>query len=139
MANAIYPKFKEAILQHTANSSMGGSGATGVYAALIDTAAYTYSAAHEFYSSVVAGQLGTEIELTSKTFVTGLFDAADVSFAGFSSASNAEALVIFIKNAGANTTWRLVAYFDTGVTGLPVLPNGSPIDVTWNASGIFQL
>jgi len=139
MANALYPKFKEAILQATANSSMGGSGATGVYAALIDTAAYTYSAAHEFYSSVVAGQLGTEIELTSKTFVNGLFDAADVSFAGFSSASNAEALVIFIKNAGANTTWRLVAYFDTGVTGLPVLPNGAPIDVAWNASGIFQL
>jgi len=138
MANALYPKFKEAILQHTANSSMGGAGATGVYAALVDTGVYTYSAAHEFYSSVVAGQLGTEIEIGTKTFVNGLFDAADVTFAGFVSV-NAEALVIFIKNAGANTTWRLVAYFDTGVTGLPVLPNGSPIDVAWNASGIFQL
>ena len=138
MANAIYPKFKEAVLQHTANSSLGGAGATGVYAALIDTGAYTYSAAHEFYSSVVAGQLGTEIELGTKTFVDGLFDAADATFAGFTSV-NAEALVIFIKNAGANTTWRLVAYFDTGVTGLPVLPNGSPIDVARNASGLSQL
>lgn len=138
MANALYPKFKEAILQHTANSSLGGSGTTGVYAALIDTAAYTYSSAHEFYSSVVAGQVGTEIELTGKTFVNGLFDANDLTFAGFTSA-NAEALVLFIKNAGANTTWRLVAYFDTGVTGLPILPNGAPIDVAWNASGIFQL
>jgi hypothetical protein len=134
----MYPKFKEAILQAAANSSMAGAGATGVYAALIDTAAYTYSAAHEFYSSVVAGQVGTEIELGTKTFVNGLFDAADSTFAGFTSV-NAEALVIFIKNAGANTTWRLVAYFDTGVTGLPILPNGAPIDITWNASGIFQL
>jgi hypothetical protein len=50
-----------------------------------------------------------------------------------------EALVLYRKNAGANTTWRLVAYIDTGVTGLPVTPNGSDITITWNASGILQL
>jgi len=54
------------------------------------------------------------------------------------SGTTAEALVIFIKNAGANTTWRLVAYIDTGVTGLPVTPNGGNIVTAWNASGILQ-
>lgn len=138
MANALYPKWKEAIEQATANSAMNGTGTTGVYVALIDTGAYTYGAAHEFYSSVVAGQIGTEVELGTKTFTNGVFDAADSTFATVSG-TTVEALVIFIKNAGANTTWRLVAYIDTGVTGLPVTPNGGNIGVTWNGSGIFAL
>ena len=36
-------------------------------------------------------------------------------------------------------TSPLVAYIDTGVTGLPVTPNGGDIAVAWNASGIFAL
>jgi hypothetical protein len=67
-----------------------------------------------------------------------VFDGADVTFATVSGAS-VEAIVIFVKNAGAQTTWRLVAYLDTGVTGLPVTPNGGNIGITWNASGIFAL
>ena len=98
---------------------------------------YTDNAAHEIYSSVVAGQISTPVELTGKTFTNGLFDANDVTIPG-SAGNNAEALVLYVQNAGANTTWRLVAYFDTGVTGLPVLPNGSPIDIAWNPGGIFQ-
>ena len=138
MSNQLFPKWKEAIQQATANSSLAGSGTTGVYVALVDTGTYTYSAAHEFYSSVAASQVGTEQELTSKTFTNGVFDAADTTFSSVSGAT-AEALVIFVKNAGANTTWRLVAYIDTGVTGLPVTPNGGNINVVWNASGIFAL
>ena len=138
MANALYPKWKEAIMQGTANSSLAGSGTTGVYAVLVDTAVYTYSAAHEFFSSVAAGKIGTEVEIGSKTFVNGLFDGADVTETAVSGAS-AEAIVVFIKNAGANTTWRLVAYLDTGITGIPVTPNGGDININWNASGIFQL
>lgn len=138
MANAIYPKWKEARLQSTANAALDGSGTTGLYVALVDTGVYTYNASHEFWSSVVAGQIGTEVELGSKTYTSGLLDAADSVFTSVSG-STAEALVFFIKNAGANTTWRLVAYVDTGVTGLPVTPNGGNINVTWNASGIIQL
>jgi hypothetical protein len=48
-------------------------------------------------------------------------------------------LVIYRKNAGANTTWRLVAYLDSGVGNLPVTPNSGDIGITWNASGIFSL
>lgn len=138
MANALYPKWKEAIMQGTANSSLAGSGTTGVYAVLVDTAVYTYSAAHEFFSSVASGKIGTEVEIGSKTFVNGLFDGADITETAVSGAS-AEAIVVFIKNAGANTTWRLVAYLDTGITGIPVTPNGGDININWNASGIFQL
>jgi hypothetical protein len=138
MANALYPKWKESILQNTSGSSLAGSGTTGVYVALVDTATYTYSAAHQFYSSL-SGVVGTDQEIgATKTFTGGVFDGADVTFPAVSGAT-AEALVIYVKNAGANTTWQLVAYIDTGVTNLPVTPNGGNIGITWNASGIFAL
>lgn len=136
MANAVYPKYVEAVIQGSANTSLAGSGTTGVYACLVDTGTYTYSAAHEFYSSL-SGVVGTDQEIGSKTYTNGLFDGGDVTFPSVSGAS-AEAIVIYVKNAGANTTWRLVAYIDTGVTGLPVTPNSGDINILWNASGIIQ-
>lgn len=132
MASAVYPKYKEAVIQASANSSLAGSGTTGVYAALVDTGTYTYSAAHQFYSDL-SGIVGTDQELASKTFVSGLLDAADSTFPSVSGAS-VEAVVLYVKNAGANTTWRLVGYID----GISVTPNGGNIGVTWNASGIIQ-
>lgn len=138
MANALYPLWKEALIQGLANAALNGSGTTGVYCALVDTGVYTYSAAHQFFSSIT-GVVGTEQEIgATKTYTNGIFDGADVTYPSVTG-STAEALVIFVKNAGASTTWRLVAYLDTGVTGLPVTPNGGNISVSWNASGIFAL
>lgn len=138
MANALYPKWKESLLQAVAGSALNGSGTTGVYCALVDTGTYTYSAAHQFYSSLT-GVVGTDQEIgATKTYTNGVFDGADITHPSVTGASS-EALVIYVKNAGANTTWQLVAYIDTGVTGLPVTPNGGNITTTWNASGIFAL
>lgn len=138
MANALYPKWKEAIIQGSANSALNGSGTTGVYAALVDTGTYTYNSAHEFYSSL-SGVVGTDQEIgATKSYTNGVFDGADVTFPSVSGAT-VEALVLYVRNAGANTTWRLVAFIDTGVTGLPVTPNGGNISVSLNASGIFAL
>lgn len=138
MANAIYPKFKEALMGAAANSTLNAAeGTTGVFAALVDTGTYTYSAAHEFYSSL-SGVVGTDQEITTKTISNGTFDGDNVTFTAVSG-SSCEAIVLYRKNAGANTTWRLIAYIDTGVTGLPVTPNGGDITITWNASGIFTL
>ena len=139
MANALYPKWKEAIINGSANADLNGSGTTGVYCALVDTGTYTYSAAHEFYSSL-SGIGGTDQEIgATKSYTNGVFDGADITFPSVAGTVSYEALVIYVKNAGANTTWRLVAYIDTGVTGLPVTSNGGNITVTWNASGIFAL
>jgi hypothetical protein len=138
MANAIYPLFKQELLKDTANNLLNSAeGTTGVFAALVDTGTYTYSAAHQFYSSL-AGVVGTDQEITAKTQALGVFDGSDVTFPAVTGAS-VEAIVLYRKNAGANTTWPLIAYIDTGVTGLPVTPNGGNILATWNASGIFQL
>lgn len=133
MPSAIYPKYKEAILQATANSSLAGT----VKVALVDTGAYTYNAAHEFYSSltgIVGPAQASQPVLASKTYVNGLFDAADVTFTAVSGVS-IEAVVIYIDTGSAATS-RLVAFIDqfTAVT-----PNGGDITITWSASGIFQL
>lgn len=138
MANALYPKWKEALLQNSADSDLDGSGSTGVFCALVDTGTYTYSSAHEFYSSL-SGIVGTDQEIgATKSYTNGTFDGGDLTFSAVTG-NSVEALVLYRKNAGANTTWRLIAYIDTGVTGLPVTPNGGDITVTWNASGIFTL
>lgn len=132
MANAIYPKWKEAIVQASANSSLGGT----VKVALVDTGTYTYSSAHEFLSSLT-GWVGTDQTLGTKTFVNGTFDAADSVFTAVSGAT-VEALVIYIDTGVAGTS-RLVAFLDTGITGLPVTPNGGNINITWDAAGIFTI
>ena len=139
MPNALYPKWKEAIIQATANSALNGSGATGVYCALVDTGVYTYSAAHEFYSSL-SGIGGTPMEIgATKSYTNGVFDGADITYTAVAGVVSYEALVIYVQNAGANTTWRLVAFLDTGITGLPVTSNGGNIVVSWNASGIVAV
>lgn len=137
MANAVYPEFKESLLDGDANTTLTGSGSTGLWVALVDTGTYTYSSAHQFYSDL-SGIVGTDQEIGSVTTANGVIDGADVTFTAVSG-SSVEALVLYRKNAGANTTWRLVAYIDTGVTGLPVTPNGSDIVITFHASGIFAL
>ena len=138
MANAVYPLYKQELLKGTANNLLNSAeGATGVYAALVDTGTYTYSGAHQFYSSL-SGVVGTDQEILTKTQVNGVFDGTDLTYAAVTGAS-VEAIVLYRKNAGANTTWPLIAYIDTAVTGLPVTPNGGNIGITWNASGIFQL
>lgn len=138
MANALYPKWKEALIQASASSALNGSGTTGVFAALVDTGTYTYNAAHQFYSDL-SGIVGTPVEIgATKTYTNGAFDGADVTWTAVSGAT-AEAIVLYIQNAGANTTWRLVAFIDTGVTNLPVTPNGGNITAVWNASGLFAL
>lgn len=138
MANAVYPKYKQSLLNGDANTVLTGTGATGLWAALVDTGTYTYSSAHQFYSDL-SGIGGTPVEITTVTLTNGLIDGDDITWLAVAGAVSYEAIVLYRKNAGANTTWRLVAYIDTGVTGLPVTSNGGNIGVTWNASGIIQL
>jgi hypothetical protein len=133
MANAVYPLYKQALLDASTDTDLND---LTVKVALIDTGTYTYNAAHEFYSSV-SGVVGTPQTIANTTVTTGLFDGDNVTFTAVTG-NSAEALLIFIDTGTAGTS-RLVAWIDTSVTGLPVTPNGGNIDITWNASGIFQL
>lgn len=132
MASVIYPKAKESLLSQ--NPSIDLDTDT-IKAAMVDTGTYTYSAAHQYYSSV-SGVVGTPATLASKTVTNGTFDAADVTYSAVTG-NSVEAIVIY-KDTGSAATSPLIAYIDSG-TGLPVTPNGGDITIAWNASGIFSL
>lgn len=132
MANILYPKFKEALL----DGGLDLDGGT-VRVVLVDLAAYTYSAAHDFLNDVPSeARIGAPQELQSKTFVDGVFDAANVSVPAVTGPT-VEAVLFYLDTGTAGTS-RLIALYDTGV-GLPVTPNGGAINLTFNASGIFAL
>jgi len=133
VANAIYPLYKQALLDASANVDLNDGT---VKVALIDTGTYPYTSTDEFYSSV-SGVVGTPQTINNTTVTNGLFDGDNVTFTAVSG-NSVEALLIYIDTGSAATS-RLVAWIDTSVTGLPVTPNGGDISITWNASGIFQL
>jgi hypothetical protein len=133
MANALYPKWKEQLLQFTANNNLSA----GTVKVALVTSGYTYSSSDQFYSSVSASVVGTPQTIGSKTFTNGVFDGGDVTFTAVTG-SQVTRLVIYIDTGSAATS-PLVAYIDTSVTNLPVTPNGGDISITWNASGIFAL
>jgi hypothetical protein len=141
MASAVYPKFKEALLQGGANTNLS-SGT--VKAVLVDTGTYTYSSAHEFFSSVSgiaqSSAANAEVTIDNKTFVNGVFntsDDTDTFPALDATATDYEALVIYVDTGVAGTS-RLVAYVD-GFSA--ITPNGGTAVVDWDdgANGIFAL
>lgn len=132
MANLLYPKYKEVLLGAGVNLT-----SLTIKAALIDTGTYTYSSAHQWYSSV-SGVVGTPVTLASKTVTDGVFDAADITFTAVSGAT-VEAIILY-NDTGVAGTSHLIAYIDSA-TGLPVTPNGGDINIVWSsgASKIFAL
>lgn len=135
MANVVYPKYKEALLDGASNIALDSGN---IKVALIDLADYTYSSAHDFLDDVAgAAIVATSGNLGTKTITNGVFDSADPSFTAVSG-DVSEALIVYY-DTGSSATSRLIAFYDTGVTGLPVTPNGGDINVTVNASGWFAL
>lgn len=132
MANAIYPEFKE----HLLKGDIDFDTAT-ITAVLVDGADYTYSAAHDALDDIPAGARVATANLASVTTVDGLIDAADTTFTA--ATGDVSEIIILYVNSGVEATSYLILYLDTGVTGLPVTPNGGDIVVQWNGSGIVQL
>lgn len=136
MANAVYGKGREAF----GNAGINW-GSDTIKAILVDTALYTVSIdVDDALADIPAGaRIGTAVTLASKTNTLGVFDAADLSFTGLSSAPTIEALVIF-KDTGVEATSTLITYIDTA-TGLPVAAGATQVDVTWDngANKIFKL
>jgi hypothetical protein len=132
MANVLYPLGKKAILDGDVDFLVDT-----IKVALVDTGTVSYSAAHDFYDDVSAGVIGTPVALGSKTTTAGVFDSADPTWTGVSGAT-VEA-VIGYKDTGTPATSQLLFWFDTGVTGLTLTPNGGDVTATVHASGWFAL
>jgi hypothetical protein len=138
--NAVYPLYKQSILNADTNVNLTtDTTVDGPFTSLVNTGTYTYSAAHQYFNSVT-GVVGTDQRITSPapTVTVGTLAGGNLAYTAVSGAV-VQALIIYRHNSGANTTWRLVLFMDTGVTGFPVTPNGGNITVTWNGSGIFTI
>lgn len=135
--NIWYPKFAEALFTRPSNSDLvaGTVKVVGVNLTGGGTT-YTYSAAHEFLSSVSAGaMIGTAQTLGGKTFANGLFGASGITFPSLAGDS-IEALLAYI-DTGVAATSRLVGLI-RNAQGLPLDPLGSNQPVSFPA-GLLTL
>lgn len=135
MANAIYPKYKQALLDASTNTDINDGDVRMILLDLNDDA---YNAADEFLSDILAGaRVAVSTTLQATTVVNGVFDADNITLTGVSG-DVCEALIFYV-HTGVEGTSRLVAFMDTGVSGFPITPDGGNINVTFNGSGIFAL
>lgn len=133
MASAVYPKGIITIMSGGINLA-----SLNINAYLLDTAVYTYSAAHQYrsdLSGVVATATGNLASKTIGTVGTGVFDAADATVTA-ATGTHAEAVAVCVNRGGASSADDLLSYNELSS---PVTPNGGDITVQWNASGIFSL
>lgn len=137
MANAVYPAFKQALGAEGHNMTVDA-----IWFHLIDLADYTYNSAHDFLDDVAAAAREESFgPVLSPTFTGGVFDCADFVFVN-AAGDQCEALICENHNgngAAADTARQLIAFWDTGITGMPVSPNGGNINVTVHNSGWFAL
>jgi hypothetical protein len=136
MANAIYGISRGKFLTGGIDLSTDD-----IRVVLVDMADYTLSIdVDDFLADIPAGaRVAVSGALTSKTTTLGVFDAADITFSSVTG-DVSEALVIY-QHTGVDATSELIAFIDTGVTGLPVTPNGGDITVTWDSGSdkIFKI
>jgi hypothetical protein len=131
MANALYSPFKQGLL-----SKQFDLPNDVVKAALVDGASATFSAAHQFLSSISAGVVAKSPALTGKTITDGVFKAAYVTLPGVVGPS-VEVVVVYVDKGGADSANPLVGWIDA--PAIAYNPNGSDAEIRWSASGIFTL
>lgn len=137
MANALYPGFKESLLnkEHDLNSDV-------IKATLIDGADETYASTDITY---VAGANGVAdaakvavTTLTSPTIALGVFDTADFVWTA-ATGDQSEVIILWNDTTTTPIADALILWMDTGITGMPITPNGGNINGTVNAAGWFSL
>ena len=133
MANAVFPKGKEALLAGNVDWD-----ANDIRVMLVRST-YSYDGADEFVADLGAVDNGRSGAFTGKTVTNGVADADDTSLTA-TAANASNALVVFV-HTGSDATARLLAYIDTA-TGLPFTPAASQVvNIAWDsgANKIFAL
>ena len=139
MSNKIYPKAYERAMK-------GGLDLlnANVKCIAVDTAAYTYSDAHEFLSSVAGGAIiATSGNMANKTVATVTtddvrFDCDDFNFTFTAAQPTVEALIYYV-DTGSSATSYLLCYKDTSAS-LPLTPppGGGTVPNTVSANGVME-
>lgn len=141
MADTPYALFMEAIMEGTYDLA-----SATVKLMLVNVAGGHYSpnfVTDQYLTAISSGdRIASTAQLTSVALTPGagpavVFSAANTVFTAVASGPAAGAFVIYI-DTGTPSTSPLIFYIDS-YSGLPVTPNGSNIDVSFPAGGIFEL
>jgi hypothetical protein len=131
MASALYPSFKEALLNKEIDLSVDDCKVCAIDNTVDET---SYTSSDTVLTDIVQYTGSTAQSITSPTIASGVFDGANVTFSSLSqSASKTVGTLIIYDDTTA--TDKLVCWID-GFTA--VVPNGGDITVTWGAN-IFSL
>jgi hypothetical protein len=132
--SALYDTFKEGLL-----NKLYDLDTDIIKATLIDGDDYTFSAAHSDYNDTsdvpAAAKVAVSGTLSTPTITNGVFDTADFTWTSVTG-DQSEEIILWDDTV---TNDQLIANYDTGMTGMPVTPNGGDINVTVNGSGWFAL
>jgi hypothetical protein len=144
MANVLYDTFKRDILGGVFNIGI----ANQVKASLIDSQGYTFNANHQFMTGgtpdvppAAVSNNGVSPALTTPTITAGVFKTDNFTWTAVppSQGGTKDQFEAIILWDFALTNGRLIAYYDTGITGMPIPPNGSDINVTVSTQGWFAI
>lgn len=135
MSNLLYPKAKQELLNKEMDLDTDSIKAT-----LSDAADYTYGSGHTSYATDVAAaaKVAVSSALGSPTITNGTFDTADFTWSAVSG-DQCEQVLLWDDTPTTPTADPLIALYDTGITGMPVTPNGGDINVTVSGSGWWSL
>ena len=135
MANALYAKAKEALLEGLLDLTDDS-----IKVALVRSTYVVNLSSHQYYSDIASHVAATSSVLSDRTTNNGIFDADNITIEDYGT-SGFNYIIIF-KDTGNSATSRLIAYIDTAA-GLPVSSSSSTISVTINwsdtVSKIFSL
>lgn len=126
MANALYTKGKEGILDETVALSSGT-----IKAALLRS--YTFSDSHEDIADVTGagGTVVATATISNKAFTGGVFDADDVTWTTVANGAACDNFVVY-QDGATDADRRLIMFVDS-YTNLPVTPNGGDITIEWDS------
>lgn len=128
--NALFTLGKQALLADQIDLSVDT-----IKVALVKSSYTPNTSTHQYYSDLTPASnvAGTPQTLGSKTFTSGAFASAGVTFSAVASAT-INYLVIY-KDTGTTTTSPLLAVYDTASGGnLPLTTNGGDVSIsstTW--------
>ena len=141
--NIVFPKYKEALLNATANVKLNDTTTANVAPFLIMSTSSWNAAGTETFANAVTNQVGPNagIQISTPTIVNGFFTTVgSVLFplvSGTTFPTPAARISIYVNNANVLGNSRLVIFEDTGVLGFPVQANGGDITITF-PTGICQ-
>lgn len=135
MANALYPSFKQGLLNKEHNCDTDTIKAT-----LFDAAYESYSASDNTYVQGTYGINDTAKKsvatLLNTTIALGVFDSDNGTFAAVPAGDPCDGIILWNDTHASDA---LMAWYDAGITGTPVTPNGGDINFTVHSSGWFAL